>query len=334
MDSGNQITTVFSKGWIFVLGICWTCFVDANDVNAQQIPQFSQYTFNSLHINPAYAGFKVDPFIQATYRSQFAAFPGAPETFSITADMASPDERMGFGASLISDRLGATKIQGALLTYSYRITVGEGAFLGLGISGGASEYSLDGDLLSPDDDSDMTIPTGRINMFTPNLNAGLFFNTENFFSGVSVFNLWGQRNLENRDLSLAVHNYHYFFQIGGIIPLAAESVIKPSVLVREDFSGPTSVDVNAMILLLDQFWLGTSYRTSFGKNNASSASRTGRRNAVVLLADLFLTDMLRFGYAYDFNLNSQSNFRNNSHEISLGYYLGSKTQYRNDYKSF
>jgi len=331
MAAGNQIAFSFIAPKLAMLLLCvlW-----GTHGHAQQIPQYSQYTFNSLHINPAYAGYKIDPFLQATYRSQFMAFPGAPETFSITADMASPDERMGFGVSLFSDRLGATKIHGALLTYSYKIKVADKAYLSLGVSAGTSEYVLDGNLLMPDDISDMTIPLERINMFTPNLNAGLFFHSEKFFSGLSVFNLVGQRNLENQDMALAVHNNHYFLQVGGILPLSAETAFKPSVLIREDFSGPTSFDLNAMFLFYDQFWVGTSYRSSIGKSSLASGNSGNKRNAVAFLIDLFVTKSLRFGYAYDFNLGSQNNFRNNSHEISLGYYLGSKTLSQKPYKTF
>jgi type IX secretion system PorP/SprF family membrane protein len=332
MDSGNQVVA-FLLHPKSVLTL-WTCLFWVLIGEAQQVPQYSQYTFNGLHINPAYAGYKIDPFIQATYRSQFMAFPGAPETFSISADMASPDERMGFGASLLSDRLGATKIQGVLLTYSYKIMISDNAYLGMGVSAGTSEYVLDGNLLMPDDVSDMTIPMERINMFTPNLNAGLFFYSERFFTGLSVFNLVGQRNLENQDLALAVHNYHYFLQVGGILPLSSETAFKPSILIREDFSGPTSIDVNAMFLFYDQFWLGTSYRSSIGDSSPTAMIPPNRRKAIAVLFDLFLTPSLRFGYAYDFNLNSQNNFRNNSHEISLGYYLGTKTLSQKPYKTF
>ncbi|WP_158859209.1 PorP/SprF family type IX secretion system membrane protein [Lunatibacter salilacus] len=329
MVAGNQIRffVIAAKSMVLMLYIMWAPYG-----HAQQIPQYSQYTFNSLHINPAYAGYKIDPFVQATYRSQFMAFPGAPETFSITADMASSDELMGFGASLFSDRLGATKVHGALLTYSYKIKVTNNSYLSMGVSAGTSEYVLDGNLLMPDDVTDMTIPMERINMFTPNLNAGLFFHSEKFFSGLSVFNLVGQRNLENQDVALAVHNNHYFLQIGSILPLSAETAFKPSLLIREDFSSPTSFDLNAMFLFYDRFWVGTSYRSSIGKN--SSGPAPSKRNAIAFLIDLFLTDSLRFGYAYDFNLSRQNNFINNSHEISLGYYLGSKTLTQKPYKTF
>jgi type IX secretion system PorP/SprF family membrane protein len=333
MVAGYQIAFSISAHKTAIL-LLFVCVLWLPAVFAQQVPQYSQYTFNSLHINPAYAGYKIEPFVQATYRSQFMAFPGSPETFSISADMASPDERMGFGISLLSDRLGATKIQGGLLTYSYKIKVSDNSYLAMGVSAGTSEYVLDGNLLMPDDISDMSIPSERINMFTPNLNAGLFFHSPNFFSGLSVFNLVGQRNLENQDLALAVHNNHYFLQVGGILPLSDETAFKPSVLIREDFNGPTSYDLNAMFLFYDQFWVGTSYRSSIGKSSSASESRPNKRNALVFLLDLFIIENLRFGYAYDFNLSSQSNFRNNSHEVSLGYYLGNKSQNQGPRKSF
>ncbi|WP_209330211.1 PorP/SprF family type IX secretion system membrane protein [Lunatimonas salinarum] len=316
MGSSNQIGLIFSC----LLRIGSTLLAGFGliplSAEGQQIPQFSQYTFNGLHINPAYAGYKLDPFVQATYRSQFMAFPGSPQTFSISGDMASKDGSMGFGATLLSDRLGASSVQSILLTYAYKIKTGDRSYLGLGISGGTSEYSIDGSRLLPDDPTDGTIPMERINLFTPNLNSGLFFHTESFFTGISVFNMIGRQRLENRDLALATHNFHYFFQIGGIFELSPQASLKPSLLVREDLSGPTSYDLNTMVLLDERFWVGVSYRSGWGNR--------GNRNAIAMLFDLFLSNDLRFGYAYDFNLTATNNYRNNSHEFSLGYYLGDK----------
>jgi type IX secretion system PorP/SprF family membrane protein len=292
---------------------------------AQQLPQFSQYVFNSLHINPAYAGYKVDPFVQASYRSQFVSFPGSPETFSLSGDMASKDGSMGFGASILSDRLGASAIQRVLLTYAYRIKTGDRSFLGLGVSAGPSEHSVDGNRLHPDDPTDATIPMERVNLFIPNINSGLFFHSETLFAGLSVFNMVGRQRLENQDIVLAAHNLHYFFQLGGVFDLGVETTFKPSILIRDDFSGPLSYDINAMFLLNNRFWVGTSYR--------SSIRNEGNRKALVVLLDLFVTDYIRFGYAHDFNLTATNNYRNNSHELSIGYYLGDRVlKGRQNYK--
>ncbi|MEX2513009.1 MAG: type IX secretion system membrane protein PorP/SprF [Cyclobacteriaceae bacterium] len=295
-----------------------------NGVFGQQMPQYSQYVFNTLHVNPGYAGYKVDPFVQATYRSQFMDFPGAPKTFSVSADMGLLDQSMGFGVALISDQLGPTKINSAMLTYAYKIEVKRDGYLAMGISAGAAEYILDGEVLRPDDPTDPGITDGRLNMFIPNLNAGLFYHTPKFFTGLSVFNLIGQNMLKNQDLALANHNYHFYFQMGAIFPLSNEVSLKPSILVREDLNAPTSFDINTMFLFKELFWVGTSFRSGISKNNTPEMANLNNRNAIVLLFDLFVTDDIRVGYAYDMNINKKNNYRNNSHELSVGYYINDK----------
>ena len=107
-------------------------------IQGQQLPQFSQYIFNGLHINPAYAGYKGEPYIQSTYRSQWVSFPGAPRTFTVTADLSANEGLMGFGLSVLADKIGPTNTNGAMLSYAYRIQTGRESFFGIGLSGGAS----------------------------------------------------------------------------------------------------------------------------------------------------------------------------------------------------
>ncbi|MBD3628084.1 type IX secretion system membrane protein PorP/SprF [Cyclobacterium sp.] len=290
----------------------------------QQMPQYSQYVFNALHINPAYAGYKVDPFVQATYRSQFMNFPGSPNTISISADKGNLEETMGYGISITADELGPYSTQSILLTYAYKVRLTQDSYLGLGVSSGVSEHVLDAGKLQPDDPSDPGIPQGRINAFAPNLNAGVFYHTPNFFSGISAFNLVGQNSLKNSDLSLVTNNYHFYFQAGGLLPVRSGLAFKPSVLVREDLNGPSSYDINTMFLFNEQFWLGAAFRSSVMKGNMDFGDLPSSRTALVILFDLFVTEEVRFGYAYDFNLNSKNNYRNNSHEFSLGYYINNK----------
>ena len=150
---------------------------------AQQLPQFSQYIFNGLHVNPGYAGYKGEPYIQSTYRTQWIRFPGSPETFTVTADLSANEGTMGFGASLLSDNIGPARTTTGMLTYAYRIQTGARSYLGLGVSAGVSEYAIDGSMLDPNDFPDPDIPEGRINMFVPNLNTGLFFHSDRFYAG-------------------------------------------------------------------------------------------------------------------------------------------------------
>tara|TARA_R110002020_G_scaffold264813_1_gene479487 strand:- start:7007 stop:7981 length:975 start_codon:yes stop_codon:yes gene_type:complete len=291
----------------------------------QQLPQFSQYIFNGLHINPGYAGYKQEGYIQSTYRSQWVNFPGAPETFTVTADLSANEGTMGFGVSFLSDNLGPTKTTGGLLTYAYRIQTGANSQLGLGVSAGFSQYSIDGSMLDPNDYPDSEIPDGRINLTTPNLNTGLFFNTKKFYAGFSVYNMIGKKSLEKEDVALAYHDFHYYLTAGALFDLGKTVKFKPSFLIKEVKGAPTNYDINAMFLFAERIWVGGSYRSNIKIWNDNLQENLNSRNAVAAIVEIYATKRLRLGYAYDHNLNVLSNYRNNSHELSVGYYITPKT---------
>jgi type IX secretion system PorP/SprF family membrane protein len=292
-------------------------------VNGQQLPQFSQYMFNGLHINPGYAGYKNEGYVQSTYRSQWAGFPGAPKTFSVTADLSANEGRMGFGLSFLNDQIGPTESKVALLTYSYRIQMGYKSFLGLGVSSGFSEYMLDPSKLILNNPDDPMIPGGIVRKAVPNLNSGLFFHSDQYYAGFSVFNLIGKRALKSEDVTLAYHDFHYFFTLGAMYRLGDQVQLKPSVLVKHVKGSPTSFDLNAMFLLGERIWVGGAYRSNARTFDDELQPRKdlNKRTALVGLFEVFVTDNFRLGYAYDHNLNVLNNYRNNSHEFSVGYYL-------------
>lgn len=287
----------------------------------QQLPQFSQYMFNGLHVNPAYAGYKGEPYIQSTYRSQWGDFPGAPETFTVTADLSANEGTMGFGVSLMSDNLGPAKTTSGFLTYAYRIQTGTRSFLGLGVSAGFSQYSIDGSMLEPNDFPDSQIPEGRIDLITPNLNTGLFFHNDKFYAGFSVYNMIGKNALEKEDIALAYHDFHYYLTAGYLLDLSDNVKFKPSFLIKEVKGAPTNYDINAMFLFMERLWVGGSYRGNIKIWNDNLLEGLGNRNSVVGILEIFPTDRLRLGYAYDHNLNVLNAYRNNSHELSIGFYM-------------
>ena len=288
---------------------------------SQQLPQFSQYIFNGLHINPAYAGYKNQGYIQSTFRNQWVNFPGAPRTFTVTADLSANEGLMGFGVSLLSDQIGPTSTSSAMLTYSYRIQTGNSSFLGLGVSAGGSQYMIDGSMLDPVDMMDPNLPMGTETMFTPNLNMGAFFHTDRFYAGVSAFNMVGKGILEREDISLAFHDFHYYITAGALVPVSDKVEFKPSFLIKEVKGAPTSFDINGMFLFMERLWLGASYRSNMRMWNDNLEGTLNNRTAVAFITEIFATENLRIGYAYDVNLNVLQNYRNNSHEFSVGYYL-------------
>jgi type IX secretion system PorP/SprF family membrane protein len=310
----------FSKV-ILVLAV----FMAVGQIKAQQLPQYSQYMFNGLHINPGYAGYKNEGYLQSTYRDQWSGFPGSPKTFTFTADLSANDGKMGFGASIVNDQLGPSETSSFLLTYAYRIQTGRNSFLGLGVSSGVSEYAIDPAKLRPENELDPLIPEGKINLFTPNLNAGLFFNTDRFYAGFSTYNMIGKKALLKEDVALGFHDFHFFLTAGGLVSLTDEVEFKPSFLLKHVKGSPINYDLNAMFMFMETLWVGASYRSNIQVWNDNLQKDLSRRNAVAFLVELFIVPSFRIGYAYDHSLNALQSFKQyNSHELSLGYYLSKK----------
>ena len=295
-------------------------------VSSQQLPQFSQYIFNGLHINPGYAGYKNEGYLQTTYRSQWINFPGAPRTLSVTGDFSANEGRMGLGFSYVRDVIGHTESNLGLLTYAYRINTGYDGRLSFGVSAGVSEYAFDPSGVVTGRSDDPIIPESRIAATAPTMNAGLFYHNENFYAGISAYNLIGKRALLREDVSVAFHDFHYYLTFGGMLHLTDVVKMKPSVLFKHVGGSPTSYDLNAMFLFKDRVWLGGSFRSNVRIFEDQLQAGLTKRNAVALVMEYYILPGLRLGYAYDHNLNALNSFRNESHELSVGVYLRSKRE--------
>ena len=315
IENKDQVNQKYSFKWVFVLVTMFSM-----SVQAQQLPQFSQYIFNGLHINPAYAGYKGDGYIQTTYRSQWINFPGAPKTLSFTADLSANEGRMGFGVTYLKDRIGLTESNLGMLTYSYRIATGDRSMLSLGVSAGISEYAFDPTgmvTVNPDP----LLPSSRVAATSPNLNTGLFYHSDNFYAGLSAYNLIGRRALLRQDIAVAFHDFHYYLTFGGMVRIADEVQLKPSVLIKHVKGSPTSYDLNAMFLFREKVWLGGSFRSNVRVFEDQLQEDLSKRNAVALVMEYFVLPSMRIGYAYDYNLNALNSYRTESHELSVGVYL-------------
>ena len=199
--------------------------------------------------------------------------------------------------------------------------MGTQSFLALGVSGGFVKYGIDPSLLIPYDPDDVLIPEGKVNIAIPNLNSGLFFHSERLYVGFSIYNMIGKSLVSREDVALAYHDFHFYLTAGVLFKLSEEVQLKPSFLVRQIKGSPTNYDLNAMFLFKERLWLGGSYRSNTMLFENSLQEDLVKRNALAAILEIFATPNLRVGYAYDYNLNVLSNYRNNSHEISLGYYL-------------
>lgn len=296
----------------------------SSPVLAQQNAHYTQYIFNGLVINPAYAGSKEVLHVSGMYRSQWAGLEGAPTTQTLSLDGAVLKKKVGLGLHVLNDQLGAQGQKSFYGSTAFRVSLGPAARLALGLSGGASQYYTDGHKLRPIDQvNDGTIPTSRQSHWLPDAKAGLFFNTERYFLGLSASNLVGFRNR-----FVVTPTRHYYLTTGYVFDLSPMLRFKPSILLKEDFKSPANLDLNAFLLVGDRLWLGGSYRTGVKLYNQDAYDTEGieTNNAWAMIAEVYLSPRLKVGYSYDVTLTSLRGYA--SHEVSLGFYFYKKEDAR------
>lgn len=281
---------------------------------AQQDPQFTQYMFNGLFLNPAYAGSKGYTSISSSFRSQWTGLPGAPLSQTVGMD-GSLNKKVGAGFTITHDRLGAQRFTEVAASTAVRIAINEELRLAVGLALGVTQQVLDGTMLTPAERDDQVIPPGIERVIKPDATVGAYLHSNLFYAGVSVSNLvFFQEGLPTDPKP------HMFITTGGIIEAGRNMKFKPSLLLKEDFSGPSALDLNAFVLLKNQLWLGASFRTTLNIfNDQKYAMNTRLGNAMAAMVEFYAAPQLRFGYSYDFSLNPLQNYA--SHELSVGYFF-------------
>jgi len=299
------------------------CFLAAS---AQQDAQFSQYIFNGLYINPAYAGYKEDLYVNSFFRSQWTGLDGAPTTLSVAMDGAIKDGKVGLGLMIQHDQLGAQSNIAAYGNYAYRIQIGEQEHskLAFGLGFGFIQNGIDGTKLNPVQSNDIYVPTTYESILLPDARLGVFYSNDHFFAGASVDNLIAQYMHPNESTALLipVPKPHTYFTTGALFDIDYDTKLKPSILIKDAPGAPTSMDINAFVLMSEKLWLGATYRTAvniYNKPNLQSGLPTS--SAMVGMAEFFVNENFRVGYAFDYSLNKLGTYGYGSHEISISIML-------------
>jgi type IX secretion system PorP/SprF family membrane protein len=271
----------------------------------QQYPVFSQYYFNELVINPAFAGSHIQLSMNATYRNQWVNFPGAPQTVSFSAHSSFMQGRVGAGLLVNNDRIGSYNNQNIYGFYAYRIRLVRGT-LSAGLQAGGNILQADYSNLDLVDVTDASFTA--VNAFKPNFGAGLYYNEKDFFIGFSVpflLNNGVSSNFENTVANIKEARY-YFLRGGAIFSLNAQESVKfnPSVLVRAQEGQPLSMDLNAGFVFFDAMSVGVSWRSG---------------DALMSFVDFKLSEKFHFAYSYDLTSSGLNAFSNGSHEFMLNY---------------
>lgn len=285
--------------------------------HAQQDAMYSQYMFNHLAINPAYAGSRESLMATALLRQQWISIPGAPRTQTLSLQGVTPNRRYGFGLNLINDRISYLGQTWVNLSYAFRIPLKKGN-LALGLQATINNYRINWDeayLIEQDDDI-LNYARSRI---LPNAGAGIWYSTDRWYIGGSVphmliNSLEGGRQIvafSSLGEDLAALTRHYFVTGGYVFKLGTNVHYKPSILLKYETTSPIEFDFNSTFLWYERLWTGVSYRT---------------RDGIVFNMEYQFAPGLRAGYAYDYPFTRLNGFTTGSHELMLSYEFDLKRQ--------
>lgn len=269
---------------------------------AQQDAQFTQYMYNTININPAYAGSRGVISVFGLYRTQWVGLDGAPETSSFSVN-APVGENVGLGLSLINDKIGPTNENNLSADFSYSIPTSAEAKLSFGIKGSANLFNLDPNRLTPEDQGDQQFQNLK-NKFTPNIGAGVYWHTDKAYVGLSVPNFIQTNQYNDNEVAIYKSRINYYLIAGYVFNLDRYEMVKfkPAVLTKMVEGSPLQVDASANFIFNEKFVVGVAYRWSA---------------AVSAMAGFQITDGLYLGYAYDRETTRLVNYNSGSHEIFL-----------------
>lgn len=302
---------------------------------AQQKPQYTQYVFNNLLLNPAVTGIENYTDVKAGYRSQWTGLQGAPVTSYLTVDapigdnfiqgdatafpaaggedpasrsytqnyMAS-EPHHGIGFMIVSDQAGPINQTNIDLTYAYHLGLTDRINLAVGVQGGVNHVILNTSQITLENPFDPAIANGNNSQWKPDLGAGFWLYSSNYYFGASV------QQLLPENLYFSTNNAYdqsktvpqYFVTAGVKLFLTDDISILPSFLIKEINPLPLTYDINAKISFRDKFWIGGSYRhdDSFG-----------------VLAGLNISSFINIGYSYDITTSALNTVSNGTHEIVI-----------------
>lgn len=305
--------------YLLSLFVIFSCLA----ARAQQDAQYSQYMFNTLVINPAYAGYRETYNVSLLHRDQWTGFDGAPKTQSLIADgVFTKNKKVGLGVAIVNDKSGLLGQRSFYVNYAYRLPVGDNnARLAFGLAAGVSQYSIDNGSAVVQDRDDPNFLGNNASSLGPDGKFGVHYSTDRFYAGVSATNLLS-RAVSYQDGTVAKQGRHYFITAGYLVDLNEDLKLKPSFLIRDDAQGPSSVDVTSFLLIKEMVWVGATYRAGVNlwkKTYLNTA--TLNQNSVVGAVEFFAAKKFRLGYAYDYSLSGMGDAANGSHEISLGVIL-------------
>lgn len=284
-----------------IVAIMLTGFI----VRAQQDAQYTQYMYNTINVNPAYAGSRGTTSIFILHRTQWVGMDGAPVTNAASINMPINNSNLGLGISFVNDRIGPTEENAGSIDLSYTIPTSDTFKLSFGIKATANLFNLDVNKLNPQHQGDIQFQN-LSNNFTPNIGAGLYLHSEQSYLGVSIPNFFETKRYDDNSVAINKERMNFYLIGGHVFDLSPSLKFKPAFLAKMVEGSPLQLDVSGNVMLNNKFLAGVAWRWS-----ASVSAMVGFQ----------ATDNWFIGYGYDLETTKLANYNSGSHELFLRYEL-------------
>ncbi len=303
--------------------------VGIQTMNAQQLPQYSQYMMNKFLINPAVAGSEGYTSFNLTAREQWIGLANSPRTYAFSAQTrilknsfvsrgasikkkrsaASRSGKVGLGGYVFTDHTGIVSRTGFKFTYSYHIAFQRGQ-LSFGLTGSGYQFRVDQEAIRLYDQDDDLINNFNNRMFIPDADIGVYYSDPKMYGGFSASQLFaaslkfGQGSYKNYRL------LRHYYLIGGYnFDLSDFVILEPSFLLKTSEAWQFQLDLTGKFYLFEDYWAGLSYRTG------------AQAGALIIMGGLRV-DKFFFGYSFDYTLSSIQRHSFGSHEFMIAMKLG------------
>jgi type IX secretion system PorP/SprF family membrane protein len=297
------------KKIFFILFLVWL------PTFGQQDAQYTQYIYNTININPAYAGSRDVLSVFGLHRNQWVGLDGAPVTNTFAIHSPLKNENLGLGLSFINDKIGPADETSIAIDFSYSIRVSADYKLAFGLKATGNFFNVDFTKLNIYNPGDALGQYNIDNRFSPNIGAGIYYYSDNTYFGFSVPNFLETNHFDKSQgnfsqNSVAAERMHYYFIMGKVYDISPVVKFKPAVLSKIVKGSPLQVDVSANFLFNDRFNLGAAYRWDAAGS---------------LLAGFQVSNNWFIGYAYDMEITKLANYNSGSHELFLRYEFNKKS---------
>lgn len=277
---------------------------------SQQDAQYTQYMYNMSVINPAYTTDNIGVVnLGALHRTQWVGANGAPKSSNIFAHTPI-NENVEVGFSLVNDNIGdVVKENNLNADFAYKLNLEENGQLSFGLKAGVTFFDVNFNGFALESGDVFTDPDFAENISQSffNVGAGVYYNTENYYVGLSVPAILNAKHLDrNNGKYQGTEQAHTYLTGGYVFEINDLFRFKPAFMAKMVKGAPISIDLTANVLFDNKVEFGVGYRLE---------------DAFSGMVNFKATPELRIGYAYDHTISNLGPFSSGSHELFILYDL-------------